>query len=139
METTQIMTILKNSAVFGHLEDSMLDTLVFLGYPKRLAAGEAIYQKGEPSNERFGIVLSGRIQALKKDDAFFKELGVGEVIGEIALSEPHHKRTMTLQAAVDAEVLEWDVNHVKQQIPGVWRKLLKLAWEHLAEYSEDID
>lgn len=139
METTQIMTILKNSAVFGHLEDSMLDTLVFLGYPKRLAAGEAIYHKGEPSNERFGIVLSGRIQALKKEDAFFKELGVGEVIGEIALSEPHHKRTMTLQAVVDAEVLEWDVNHVKQQIPSVWKKLLKLAWEHLAEYSEDIE
>ena len=134
-----MMTVLKHSAVFGHLEPSLLDTLIFLGYPKDVAAGEVIYRRGEPSNERFGIVLSGQIHVVKRDDTIFKELRRGEVIGEIALSEPHHKRTMTLKAAVDAEILEWDVNHVKEQIPGLWKKLLKLAWEHLAEYSEDIE
>jgi hypothetical protein len=45
---------------------------------------------------------------------------------------------MTVEAATDTEILEWDVNHVKQEVPGLWKNLVKLAWEHMREYYEDI-
>ena len=139
MNTTQIMAILKKSPVFGSLEESLLDTLIFLAYPEMFAAGDVIYTRGEPSDGRFGMILSGRVQVLKKSGDVVCEISVGEVIGEIALSETHHKRTMTVKAAEPTEVLVWNVEHIKEQIPGVWKKLLKLAWTHLSDYSEYID
>lgn len=139
MKTTQIMAIFKKSAVFGSLEESFLDTLVFLAYPETFAAGDVIYTRGEPSDGRFGMILDGRVHVLKKNGEVVCDITPGEVIGEIALSETHHKRTMTVKAAEPTEVLVWNVEHIKEQIPGVWKKLLKLAWTHLSDYSEYID
>ena len=139
MKTTQIMAIFKKSTVFGSLEESFLDTLVFLAYPETFAAGDVIYTRGEPSDGRFGMILDGRVHVLKKNGEVVCDITPGEVIGEIALSETHHKRTMTVKAAEPTEVLVWNVEHIKEQIPGVWKKLLKLAWTHLSDYSEYID
>ena len=139
MKTTQMMAIFKKSTVFGSLEESLLDTLVFLAYPETFAAGDVIYTRGEPSDGRFGMVLDGRVHVLKKNGEVVCDITPGEVIGEIALSETHHKRTMTVKAAEPTEVLVWNVEHIKEQIPGVWKKLLKLAWTHLSDYSEYID
>lgn len=139
MNTAQAMSVLKNSSVFGGLDDAMLDTLVFLSYTKQFAAGEVIYTKGEPSNDRFGLILAGQINLITKQGTVFKSVSVGHVIGEIALSDPNHKRTMTVTAAEPTEILEWDVNHIKQEIPGVWKSLVKLAWEHMREYYEEIE
>jgi len=139
MNANQVMTILSQSKVFGDLEPELLDTLVFLGYPRHFAAGEAVYRKGEESNNRFGLILSGSVNLIKKDGQVFKPVGVGEIVGEIALSDPNHKRTITVAAAEPAEILEWDAAHVKEQIPVVWKRLVKLAWEHLSEYYEGLE
>lgn len=138
MAMKETMTVLKNSKVFGDLDDELLDTLIFLGYTKLFAAGETIYLKGEASNDRFGLIVSGKVNIVTKEGTIFKAVGNGEVIGEIALSDPNHKRTMTVVAAEPTEILEWDVNHVKDQIPRLWKKLVKLAWEHLREFYEDL-
>lgn len=139
MNITQAMAVLKNSPVFGGLEETLLDTLLFLSYTKQFAAGETIYVKGEPSNDRFGLILAGSVNIITKQGGVFKVVSVGQVIGEIALSDPNHKRTVTVTAAEPTEILEWDVNHVKQEIPGVWKNLVKLAWEHMREYYEDVE
>lgn len=139
MDVNQAMAVLKNSRVFHELEDSLLDTLMFLSYTKQFSEGETIYQKGEPSNDRFCLILSGSVNIVSKNGGIFKVVGSGEVIGEIALSDPNHKRTVTVTTAEPTEILEWDVNHVKEQIPGVWKKLMKLAWEHMREFYEDIE
>lgn len=138
MNVNEAMTILKESKIFADLDESTLDTLVFLSYSKQFAEGETIYTKGELSNDRFGMIVSGGVNIVKQDGEIFKVVGTGEVIGEIALSDPNHKRTMTVTAAGPTEILEWDVNHVKQEVPGLWKKLVKLAWEHMREYYEDI-
>lgn len=138
MNVNQAMTILKESKIFGDQDESTLDTLVFLSYSKQFAEGEIIYTKGELSNDRFGMIVSGGVNIVKHDGEVFKVVGTGEVIGEIALSDPNHKRTMTVTAAEATEILEWDVNHVKKEVPGLWKKLVKLAWEHMREYYEDI-
>lgn len=139
MDVKQAMTVLKNSRVFHELEDSLLDTLMFLSYRKQFSEDETIYKKGEPSNDRFCLILSGGVNIVAKDGKIFKVVGSGEVIGEIALSDPNHKRTVTVTTAEPTEILEWDVKHVKEQIPGVWKKLVKLAWEHMREFYEDIE
>lgn len=138
MNVNQAMTILKESKTFADLDQSTLDTLVFLSYSKQFAEGETIYTRGELSNDRFGMIVSGGVNIVKRDGEVFKVVGTGEVIGEIALSDPNHKRTMTVTAAEPTEILEWDVNHVKKEVPGLWKKLVKLAWEHMREYYEDI-
>ena len=66
-----------------------------------------------------------------------QELGVGEVIGEIALSDPHHIRTVNVIAKEPTLVLEWNVNHIKGKIPVLWKKLLKLAWKNIRNYYEE--
>ncbi len=139
MNTTEMMAVLKQSAVFGSLEESFLDTLIFLAYPETFAADDVIYNRGDPSDGRFGLILPGRVLVFKKSGEVVCEILAGEVIGEIALSETHHKRTMTVKAAEPTEILIWNVEHIKEQIPGVWKKLLKLAWTHLSDYSEYIE
>jgi CRP-like cAMP-binding protein len=136
MDVKNAMTMLKNSKVFSSLDDSYLDTLIFLAYPKRFSKGETIYIKEEPSNDKFCLIVSGGVQIIAKDGHIVKEVGSGEVIGEIALSDPNRKRTVTVTAAEPTEVLEWDVNHIKQEIPVLWKKLVKLAWEHISEFYE---
>lgn len=139
MNTNEAMAVLKKSKVFHNLDDSTLDTLIFLSYTRELSEGETIYTKGELSNDRFGLILAGGVNIVKKDGSIFTVLGIGEVVGEIALSDPNRRRTMTVTAAGPTEMLEWDVNHVKKEAPDVWKNLVKLAWEHMREYYEDIE
>lgn len=139
MNVNEALQVLKTSNVFHDLEESMLDTLMFLSYTKTFNEGDTIYIKGEPSNDRFGIILSGKVNIITGEGKVFTTVGSGDVIGEIALSDPNHKRTMTVEAFTDTEILEWDVNHVKKEVPGLWKRLVKLAWEHMREYYEDIE
>jgi CRP-like cAMP-binding protein len=137
MNTKNAMTMLQHSEVFSSLDGSALDTLIFLSYTKQFAQDEAIYTKGDPSNDKFCLIMTGSANIVAKDGRIVKRVGSGEVIGEIALSDPHHKRTVTVTAVEPTEVLEWDVTHIKQEIPGLWKKLVKLAWEHLSEFYEE--
>ncbi len=139
MNVNEALQILKTSRVFQDMEEPLLDTLMFLSYTRTFEEGDTIYIKGEPSNDRFGIILAGKVNIIAGNGKVFTTVGSGDVIGEIALSDPNHKRTMTVEAATTAEILEWDVNHVKQEVPGLWKRLVKLAWEHMRDYYEDIE
>jgi CRP-like cAMP-binding protein len=139
MNVNEALQVLKTSRVFHDFEESMLDTLMFLSYTKTFDEGDTIYIKGEPSNDRFGMILSGKVNIITGEGKVFTTVGSGDVIGEIALSDPNRKRTMTVEAFTDTEILEWDVNHVKKEVPGLWKRLVKLAWEHMREYYEDIE
>lgn len=139
MNVNETLQILKASRVFQDIEEPLLDTLMFLSYTRTFEEGDTIYIKGEPSNDRFGMILAGTVNIVAGNGKVFTTVGSGDVIGEIALSDPSHKRTMTVEAATAAEILEWDVNHVKQEVPGLWKQLLKLAWEHMREYYDDVE
>jgi len=139
MDLKHAMTVMQHSRVFGSLEPSQLDTLVFLSYEKLFAQGETIYFKGQASDDKFGLIITGAVHVLKKDGSVFKRLQPGDVIGEIALSDPNQKRTMTVVAANPTEILEWEATHVKKETPDIWKKLVKLAWEHMSEFYEDIE
>lgn len=140
MDINHIMPVVKKCKLFSGLDESQLDTLVFLAYTKQFSEGDAIYTKGQASNNRFCMIISGGANIVSRDGDIVKVVGIGQVIGEIALSDPNRKRTVTVTAAGSTEVLEWDINHIKEEeLPGVRKKLVKLAWEHMREYYEDIE
>lgn len=137
MDFKNAITLLKDCKLFTDLDDSSVDTLVFLAYTKQFPEGEIIYRKGENSNDTFGMIVSGSVNLIAKDGHVFKNVGSKEIIGEIALSDPNHKRTVTVTTAEPTEIFEWDVKHIKEKFPDIWKKLVKLAWEHISDYYED--
>ena len=137
MDFKNAATLLKDCPVFQDMDDSNLDTLVFLAYTKQFAEGETIYQKGEKSDDKFSMIVSGSANIIAKDGHIVNTVGRTNVIGEIALSDTRHTRTLTVITTEPTEILEWDVNHIKEKFPVIWKKLVKLAWEHLSQYYED--
>jgi CRP/FNR family transcriptional regulator, cyclic AMP receptor protein len=71
--------------------------------------GEVIFQKGDPSHAMF-YTLTGKYR--------LKEIGTevlpGQVIGEIGLVAPDHKRTMTFECVEQGELLNISYSQVKQ-------------------------
>ncbi len=137
MDLQKAVVLLKDCEVFRNLDYSSLDTLVFLAYTKHFAEGETIYQKGEKSDNTFGMIVSGLANIIARDGRIIKVVGSKHIIGEIALSDPRQKRTLTVTTAEPTEILEWDIEHIKKKFPEIWKKLVKLAWAHLSEYYED--
>jgi CRP/FNR family cyclic AMP-dependent transcriptional regulator len=73
------------------------------------SVGEVIFQKGDPSHAMF-YTLTGKYR--------LKEIGAevlpGQVIGEIGLVAPDHKRTMTFECIEQGELLNISYSQVKQ-------------------------
>ena len=42
-----------------------------------------------------------------------------------------------MKERVNTEIITWNVNEIKDAIPGLWKKLLKLAWKSIREYYEE--
>ncbi len=93
--------------------------------------------KGEQSNDTFCLIISGNVNIVATGGNILKEMGSGEVLGEIALSDPNHIRTLNVIAREPTLVLEWNINHIKGKIPVLWKKLLKLAWKNIRNYYEE--
>ncbi|MFO0015905.1 MAG: Crp/Fnr family transcriptional regulator [Synechococcaceae cyanobacterium] len=84
-----------------------LSTIAALAHnraPRKLAAGEVIFQDGDPGDRMFGIV-SGTIQ-LSWDGEGVETLGPGSCFGAGALVDPDHRRFGSATAICDAELLE---------------------------------
>ena len=128
--------LVKQCELFQGLDDTDLDILVVHSRMRQLPRGKILYRKGEQSNDTFCLLISGKVDIVAKDGHIVKERGPGDIIGEIALSSPYRTRTVSVITQEPIEILEWNINHIKDKIPGLWKKLLKLAWEHMREYYE---
>jgi hypothetical protein len=89
--------------------DLSMEWLIPFMSKRRCSAGEVIFQKGDPSHAMF-YTLTGKYR--------LKEIGAevlpGQVIGEIGLVAPDHKRTMTFECIEQGELLNISYSHVKQ-------------------------
>lgn len=137
MDAQTLKTILRKNDLFNTLANDELDVLIENGSIREFLRGKIIYMKGEKSNDTFCLILSGSVNIVAAGGNILKEMGSGEVIGEIALSDPHHIRTVNVIAKEPTLVLEWNVNHIKGKIPVLWKKLLKLAWKNIRNYYEE--
>ena len=132
-----IKALVKQCQLFQGLEEQDLDILVANSQMRELSRGKLLYRKGEQSNDTFCMLIAGKVDVIAKDGHVIKEVGAGEVVGEIGLSNPYKTRTASVITKEPVELLEWNIHHIKDKIPGVWKKLLKLAWAHMREYYEE--
>jgi len=137
MDVDSVKTALQLCELFTSLDGGDLDVLMENGEVKELPRGKILYMKGAKSDDTFCLVVSGSINVVAKDGHVVKEIGESELIGEVALSNPYQTRTVTVIAKEPTEILEWNINHIKEKIPGLWKKLLKLAWKKMNTYYEE--
>jgi CRP/FNR family transcriptional regulator, cyclic AMP receptor protein len=96
--------------------------------------GEFLFHKGDPSTAMF-YTISGRYRLPE----IGKEIGPGQIIGEIGLIAPDNRRTLTIEAMEDGEMLTISYSQVRQlyyQNPQFGLYLLRLIGGRLLE---DID
>ena len=129
--------LVRQCKLFQGFDEAELDILVAHSQLRQVPRGKLLYRKGEQSNDTFCLLISGKVDIVAKDGHVVKELSAGEVIGEIALSNPYKTRTVSVITKDPVEFLEWNINHIKTKIPSLWKKLLKLAWEHMQSYYEE--
>jgi CRP/FNR family transcriptional regulator, cyclic AMP receptor protein len=89
--------------ILGQLNDSDVEWLAHKGGRQRLADGQVIVHEGRAVDALF-ITLGGRLRVSLNDGQEIAQLGVGEVIGEIAFVDSSPP-SATVAAIGDAVVL----------------------------------
>jgi len=96
--------------LFEHLNDDDRANLASVIDVRHLAAGDTLFQVGEPGESLY-VVRSGEVELFIKDTAGQRIplaiVGAGEVFGELALLD-RSPRTATAVALADSELLELD-------------------------------
>ena len=90
--------VLRQNELFSDLDDARLEYLINNGTARLLAAGEALYHKGEETNDTFCIIIFGTMNILGDDGKVVKAMKGGEILGEISLIGLYRKRTADVVA-----------------------------------------
>ncbi|MBI1243551.1 MAG: cyclic nucleotide-binding domain-containing protein [Alphaproteobacteria bacterium] len=102
-----------------------------------LGAGQVLFKRGDPGEEMY-LVVEGEIEIVELG----KTLGAGQVLGEVALLVPTHKRTATARAkgAVTlARMTRRDMELTALQNPAFGFELLKLVARRLSDDVERLE
>jgi CRP-like cAMP-binding protein len=106
--SNDIISQLKNTALFGELSDDALKALAQKASTHRLAKDAVLMKKGETGDSLF-LIHSGWVKIVtedsKGDELIINKCGPGENIGEMALLD-RGPRSATVIALEDVEVLE---------------------------------
>lgn len=137
MDRESLKVDLQLCQLFTSLDDDDLEVLIDHGTAKELPRGKILYMKGSKSDDTFCFLISGSVNIVAKDGHVVKEIPSGEVLGEVALSDPSKARSITVITREPTEIYEWNIEEIKDKIPGLWKKLLKLAWKNISEYYEE--
>lgn len=124
--------------IFKPLDAPMLGSLLVTGKVRRLAVGEIIYRKGEPSTSTFFLILRGVAHVLRahSDEVEFDK-SEGDVLGEVALVIPQHVRTRSVVAGTDLVIMEWDMTALGADVRRALEPHLEtIAFERLAQSLE---
>jgi CRP/FNR family cyclic AMP-dependent transcriptional regulator len=106
-----------------------VDWLKSLATPRTLKPGEFLFRKGDAA-DRMAFIVSGSFRMVELG----KDIGPGELTGELGLIAPTRTRTQTLECTSAARVLEVTYEQVKLlyfQSPKFALYLLELAGNHL--------
>jgi len=102
--------MLKVSPVFSGLKKKQLEAVAGTARALSFAEGDTIISEGEDHSIGFYVLGSGTAD-VTKDGQVVASYGPGDYFGEIALLSDETKRTATVTATSDAEVLgvtKWD-------------------------------
>lgn len=110
----------------GYGEDR-INFLISNGQTKSFTEGQTVYKKGETASGTFCVILSGEVNIISERGEILNTLGSGNVLGEIGTISPQDKRTITVRAGEPVEVIEWNIETVSQEVPGLFENLRDLA------------
>lgn len=123
-----------SAAVDGDLS---LDWLKPYMTSRKAPAGTTLFRKGEPATEMF-YITSGSLHLVELDI----EVGPGRLIGEIGMFSPAHRRTMTVKAIGDVELLAISDSSLRQlyyQNPRFGFYLIQLVTSRLVTNLERME
>ena len=127
MNTIFVRDAVNDCDVFKDFDDAHVDFLVKNGQIKRFTEGQIIYKKGETAYGTFRLIVSGNVNVISEEGEFLYAIGPGNVIGEIGTVSPQSKRTITVRAAGKVNTLEWKLDEITKEMPGLFEKLRDLA------------
>lgn len=136
MDLDAIRTVVKGNVLFNDLDPTDFEVLMDKAGARTFSPGDAVYQKGEVSGGTMALIASGKVQVVAENGYVVRELGAGEIIGEVGTVSPQGKRTVTLTVIEPTEILEWHIEDIKGTSPELIKRLKDLAWKHLKYYSE---
>ena len=131
----EILEMLSGVEVLCSVPPEHVERLVESTRPVRFDDGEVLFREGQ-EGDRLYFIKEGGINLLKEGKPF-KELGAGEILGEIALLTGG-VRTATARAkgSVTALVLlKEDFDHLRQLSPELEEATAKLASRRIEELS----
>jgi len=136
MEFGIVRAALRKCEVFSGFDDAQLGFLMNKGEIREFSEGDIIYEKDTESGGSFCLIASGSINIISENGQILQTMGPGEVIGEIGSISPRHRRTVRVEAARHTEALEWDIEDIQDNLPGLLPKLKDLAWKRLTNWYE---
>jgi CRP/FNR family cyclic AMP-dependent transcriptional regulator len=102
-----------------------------------LAPGQVLFKRGDPGDEMY-LVVEGEVEIVELG----KSMGAGQVLGEVALLVPSHKRSATARAKTQvtlARMTKRDMELTALQNPAFGFELLKLVARRLSEDVERLE
>jgi len=99
------------ASLLVELPAEVQDALRAAGDPVTLAAGETLFDRGDPSDALY-VVHAGRLEAVLDGDVL-RELGTGEVVGELGVIAGL-PRSATVRARRDTTVLRIDTTRFQE-------------------------
>jgi len=136
MDVDTVRTTVKESAIFKGLEPLDLEVLIVKAVAREFSPGETIYQKGEATGGTIALIVSGTVHVVAENGYVLRELGAGEMIGEVGTISRQGKRTVTLTVVEPVEIIEWNIQDIENTSPELMKRLRDLAWSRLKYYSE---
>ena len=103
----------------------------------RIAGGEVLFRKGDTATEMY-YLLTGRLRL--KEVAI--EIRAGEVVGELGMLAPDHRRTFTIECIESAELLMITYDQVRElffQNPSFGFYFLSLTSRRLFDNLERLE
>lgn len=136
MDFIIVRTAIQGSKVFEGLDQAHLGLMLMIADIKDFSSGEIIYSKGEESEGVFGLIVSGRVGVVAESGQVLKELGGGEVIGEVGTISPQQRRTLTVKTTEPTTMLEWQIRDIQDKLPELVDRLKDVAWRRIASWLE---
>ncbi len=140
----RILQVLKDSHLFEGLRPELIDKIASSGTQKTIAAGEILFQKGDPANALWGV-LSGRIAIeIGTDDGkemVLEIIGEGEVFGEVGVLD-FGPRRVEAKAVQESELFRLDRQHFLRHLhssPELCFRMFSLLCSHLRQTTENLE
>ena len=121
--------IFKNSPLFVGVPRSSAADLFMHATTRRLEKKAVVYGRDEMSDQTFMLLVSGKLQIVDGKDSVQGEIGRGELVGEVGVVSPQHKRSVSVIAAEGAEALLWNVRDLPKDLWKIYEPILEnIAW-----------